>query len=400
MENFSDYFIENKHNEIKNKEYSFHHVRFNNILEEINKHNDEMAMEIKKKLNSVDYTSLNNIVEKEINKEKNNDREINVNKETENENKKNIEKLLSKYKQNNVFNITIDKNNNMYIIKCSNDKITQKIKFDNLLLHLYNDKNISKCENIELYKQNRKFSEIKISEIKFSEIPYIYIDDTNKKNILFYIKDINKLDDIYINKINPIINIQISYVKDYEIKYQLNILKYLFANKNKMKYLIYYLIYYTNNVEIIETKENQNIIIDFIISLYHFKSAEFIDDNTLELLNAIIKIHEYKKEIFSDEINKLYKLIIHCSLHNRIIKCKNSEVKISNFINKILSNKNSYYDDKVIKEIKTNNNICLETAIKIYDNLCPMLKNMICNILIIPNDNSELIKKFIYYIVL
>lgn len=381
------YFIEKKFYEIKN-ESSFHEIRLNDVINNINKYNDVLANEIKVKLNKAKNIQLNNTIEKE------------VEKVVEKENKKYIEKMSLKcYDSKISFSLTCVKNNVLALCMCYNGEMLAVRQFDDIYAHIYIPRlktttddsiqqyvNTKNCNAIKLYKDSNNLS----------EIPYLYLDkNVKKKYILFFSKNINDLNIMDKNKIHPITNIPISLIENYEIKYELNILKYLLVNKNKLKYLVYYIIFYFSKNQ---HSYCNNIVADIILSLYNFKSKEFIDDNITSFLQVFLKIFELdktsNKKYFIYQMELFYKIILHCSLHKRII------AKGKECVDKILLtySKNKYYDTQV-KHIETNDEICLDIALYLYKDLDINIKKIIHNILNIPENDEVLIKRHLYRIV-
>lgn len=413
------FYTEKKNYEI-NFEKSFHQIRLNNTIKNIDLYNDDMAIKIKEKLNAAIHTGTINIIEKEINKENEKESE----KENEAENKKYIEKLISIYKDYFIFEINKNKNNKLQIIKhvCS-DKLyltTQIINFENIYIHLYNNSEKTYSYDRKIMDEYTKYYEM---NKLFLEIPYLYINSKNEY-ILYYLKDINtefdKKNDHsttpYIktnmkNIINPsskpITNIPISFIKNYEIKYELNIFKYLLGNNYKIKYLIFYFLYFLKNIRNKQKGkkyDKKNIPTDdlnnmtyCVMSLYSFKTNELLNNDILQLMNILLMTYNsYNKEIRDKmmifELENFYKLIIHCSLQKRM------KTKKQITIEKILTYTNIYYD-KNIKNITKNENICLEIAMETYGKLNELLKKYICKLLLIKNDNIEDLTNNIIYLV-
>lgn len=395
MENIfiEDIFVEKKIYEIPNKEKSFHQVRLNEIYEKILKYDDINANIIKKNLeyaknmeltdNAIANT-IENTIEKELKKE-----------EEKHSDKQNYyENTVSKFRD--IYDFYIDKNAknkisiNKYYIK--NEAIkTEVVEFEHIYIqkrnteyyrsNFYNNYAIEKIDN-EIYN--------KIYSI-FKEVPYVYVNETNeKKYILFYKKNINHMI-IKDENIKPITDISISYIKNYEIKYQLNIFKYLLGNKYKLKYLVYYCLYFINNGKYIEEseikvyKKSHNTMF-VVYSICCLRTDTFIEENEKQFMNTIIKMFEYKI-IVADELNKLYKLLIYCSIYNRMKKNKETT------LDKITKYKNNYIDLTLIKNEK-----CKDTIISLYNSLCMDLKIYLCDLLSLSIDDTDKIHENINYI--
>lgn len=387
-----EYFTENKHYEILHEEKSFQHVRLNDTIEQIKNYDDEFSVMIKEKLNRANMFSYNNITKKEIDVKKDINKDTNIHKETEITNKKFIEKILQGASKYNNISLSVNNNinYNIAINFCSSgNKLVRSIIIDDLYLHLYENKSQFYdlyCNGISLYIKNTNVS----------EIPYLYIDNNSeKKYVLFLIKNINEIPIKNSDNIYSLSNAKIEIIQNYNIKYKLNIIKYLLINKNKLKYLIYFMMYYCNKSSVF-LSENKNNVIDFAMVLYNIKTQDFIDNNTIHVLTTFITLFENDKNeskiYFNDQLYNLYCLIIHCSLQNNIMKNKNKT------INKILKYSNIYHDVN-IKNIENNDNYCHMIALKLFYKLDISIQKMICNILMIEHDNKDDIEKYLIYFI-